>query len=108
MTLNGQQYSRATATFAYFAPPEVSSILPESGPVAGGTQLTFAGANLVNGPTTAASSGLRKTDDDMVGYVDASYDAPTASVRCVAPAALPLGCCRFRCASTASRTRRAT
>ena len=93
VTLNGQQYSRAAAIFAYFAPPEVSSILPESGPVAGGTQLTFAGANLVNGSDYRCIfwDDDAKTDDDMVGYVHASYDAPTASVRCVAPAALPAG-----------------
>ena len=61
--------------------------------MAGGTQLTFAGANLVNGSDYRCIfwDDDAKTDDDMVGYVDASYDAPTASVRCVAPAALPAG-----------------
>ena len=47
---NGQQFALAEATdFAYYAPPEVSSFSPTSGPAGGGTRVTVYGAHFANG-----------------------------------------------------------
>ena len=56
---------------------------PLSGTAAGGTLVTFGGSNLANGSDYRCIfwDGDAKTDVDRVGYVHASYDAPTASVR---------------------------
>ena len=47
---NGQQFSMGTALdFEYYAPPEVSSFSPTSGPITGDTRVSVYGAHFANG-----------------------------------------------------------
>ena len=49
ITLNRQQYYDTNQTFTYRLPPALSSVLPASGPRAGGTRVVLSGANLDRG-----------------------------------------------------------
>ncbi|MGG4107875.1 IPT/TIG domain-containing protein [Paenibacillus lautus] len=49
VTLINTDNQTAIADFAYYAQPEVSSITPPSGPMAGGTKLAISGKNFMNG-----------------------------------------------------------
>ena len=46
---NGQQFSTAAGAYSYYAPPEVSSISPNSGPTSGATVVRITGAQLAHG-----------------------------------------------------------
>ena len=48
MTLNNQQYTMDEVKFRYFRPPQVFSIRPKQGPVAGGTTVSFIGTDFRN------------------------------------------------------------
>jgi hypothetical protein len=49
ITLNRQEYYDTNQTFTYRRPPVLSSVLPASGPRAGGTRVVLSGANLDRG-----------------------------------------------------------
>ena len=55
VTVNGQSGS-LTNGFTYNAPPTVSSVSPNNGPVAGGTAVTITGTNFAAGATVTFGS----------------------------------------------------
>ena len=77
---NGQQYSQSAAPFMYTAPPAVSSVYPERGPVDGATQVVVSGANLGAGSHYVCGLG-------GVALVPASYNAIGGTIHCATTAA---------------------
>lgn len=49
ITVNNKDNQSATADFAYYADPEVSDLMPTSGPMAGGTNMTISGKYFMPG-----------------------------------------------------------
>jgi hypothetical protein len=83
VALNGRQFSSPAQPFTYFGTPVVSSLSPSCGPALGGTLVDVFGHHLEHGSAYRCRFGHTR--------VNASYTAQSASLRCVAPAASPIG-----------------
>ena len=84
LSLNGQQYTAATAAYAFYAAPTVSSAVPSNGPAAGGTVIVVSGSNLAGGDDYRCDIGGNE-------LIPARYDPSNGTVVCSpTPATLSL------------------
>ena len=81
VTANGQSGSLANA-FTYIAPPTVSSVSPNSGPVAGGTAVTITGTNFAAGATVTFGTAAA-TNVVVVNSTTITATTPAGSVGAV-------------------------
>ena len=80
ISLNGQQLT-SPLDYTYYA-PQLSGLLPASGPAAGGTKLTVSGSSL---RVPAAAPAARCVLNGTL-MTNATWDEPSATLRCVTPA----------------------
>ena len=100
---NGVEYGRSQATFMYAAAPTVDAIVPEVGPVTGGTTLEISGAGFlpsVPEEALARTSGIVDTDGDEP--FDASAVAATIAASATPLCAFGVGAGRIVVPATAS------
>jgi len=82
VTNSGGPSGSLASGFTYVAAPSVSSVSPNSGPVAGGTPVTITGTNFANGATvTFGSTGA--TNVTVVNSTTITATTPAASVGAV-------------------------
>ena len=71
---NGQDFVRETfADFKYYATPTISSVIPRSGPAAGGTKVLVAGEGLVGGSAYECRMGGVASSPDVNTTTAAPY-----------------------------------
>ena len=83
VSLNGRQFTHPGTPFTYFGTPVISHFSPACGPVLGGTMVRVMGYHLLNGSAYRCKFGTLT--------VNASVHDHQGEVRCVSPAALPIG-----------------
>ena len=89
VTANGQSGSLASA-FAYITQATVSSILPNIGPIAGGTAVTITGANFAAG-ATVTFGGAAATNVVIVSSTSITATTPAGAVGVVAVTVTNIG-----------------
>ena len=81
-------YSPAIGKFTYVDPPTVTSILPNSGRITGGTEVTITGTNFIgtdNNPISVKIGGIEATITSPVIVTLASNTSTTTPIRLIVP-----------------------
>ena len=81
VTVNGQSGSLANG-FTYVTPPTVSSVSPNTGPIAGGTAVTITGTNFAAG-ATVTFGGTAATNVVVVSGTQITATTPAGSAGAV-------------------------
>jgi hypothetical protein len=81
VTVNGQSGS-LTSGYTYNAPPTVSSVSPNNGPIAGGTAVTITGASFASG-ATVTFGGTAATNVVVVSGTQITATTPAGGVGAV-------------------------
>ena len=85
VTLNGQQLTRSGVSFGGYAPMEIDSLSPETGPVEGNTTIIVRGSGLEGGCDYRCSYSPNATTVAPNTILAASYDRDAGVLRCVTP-----------------------